>query len=64
MKKFYLVTSGGKVTIPAHIRRKINLSKGAKITFEIIKDGIMIRVIDEKRKCGLITLDKLIREYS
>lgn len=40
--KLAKVTTNGKVTIPAMLRKKYNLIPGRKVKFEIRDDGIII----------------------
>ena len=40
--KLAKVTTNGRVTIPALLRKKYNLTPGRKVKFETTEDGIMI----------------------
>jgi AbrB family looped-hinge helix DNA binding protein len=41
--KISKVTSGGRVTIPAELRKKYNLSPGTRVNLTAEEDGIKIR---------------------
>jgi AbrB family looped-hinge helix DNA binding protein len=40
--KFSRVTTNGRVTIPAPLRKKYGLTPGRRVRFEIAKDGVKI----------------------
>lgn len=40
--KFSKVTTNGRVTIPAAIRKKYGLTPGRRVKFKIVEDGIIL----------------------
>ena len=40
--KIYKLTTNGRITIPATLRKKYTLHPGRKVKFEVEKDGITI----------------------
>lgn len=41
-KSIYTVTSGGRVTIPAYIRKKLELRPKDKVVFMITSEGTLV----------------------
>lgn len=50
MKREYKVTTGGRITIPAELRRKHGITAPIKILIEELKDGIKIYPLNKKTK--------------
>ena len=50
MEREYKVTTGGRITIPAELRRKHGIKSPAKILIEELKDGIKIYQLNKKTK--------------
>lgn len=50
MIKEYKVTTHGRITIPAELRKKHGIKTPAKILIEELKDGIKIYPLNEKTK--------------
>lgn len=50
MEREYKVTTSGRMTIPAELRRKHRIKTPAKILIEELKDGIKIYPLNKKTK--------------
>lgn len=40
--KFSKITTNGRITIPASLRKKYGFTPGRKVKFEIVEDGIIL----------------------
>ncbi|MFA5803018.1 MAG: AbrB/MazE/SpoVT family DNA-binding domain-containing protein [Melioribacteraceae bacterium] len=50
MEREYKVTTGGRITIPAGLRKKHGIKTPVKILIEELKDGIKIYPLNKKTK--------------
>jgi len=50
MERKYKATTGGRITIPAELRRKHGIKPQAKILIDELKDGIKIYPLNKKTK--------------
>jgi len=50
MAKEYKVTTGGRMTVPAELRRKYGIKSSTKILIDESNDGIKIYPINKKTK--------------
>ena len=55
------VTSKGRVTIPAEFRRRMGITKGARIRFDLDKDGVLeLRVVKDDQTHDKDALDNAV----
>jgi antitoxin PrlF len=58
------ITQKGQTTIPAEIRKKLDLHPGDKISFEVTKDNIVLRKISSFDYEYHRTLSNTLSEWS
>lgn len=50
MEREYKVTTGGRITIPAELRRKHGIKTSGKVLIEEVENGIKIYPLNKKTK--------------